>query len=111
MSKETSKQIFFYSTSKWWLLEWLAKVWKGEEGKWKVVFQIYLIYFWFYQMQRWAKTNMQCKRRKENGGFGGERQNSNANGGRENGITTSLPPGESFMFIIREQDCLHTFED
>jgi hypothetical protein len=25
---------------------------------------------------------MQWKRRKENGGFGGERENSNANGGR-----------------------------
>jgi hypothetical protein len=22
-----------------------------------------------------------------------------------------LSPGESFMFIVREQDCLHTFED
>jgi hypothetical protein len=37
MSKETNKQIFLFSTSKWWLVEWLAKVWKGEEGKWKVV--------------------------------------------------------------------------
>jgi hypothetical protein len=37
MSKETSKQIFLYSTSKWGLLEWLAKVWQGEEAKWKVV--------------------------------------------------------------------------
>jgi hypothetical protein len=25
-------------------------------------------------------------------------------GGKENRITTSLPPGESFMFIVREQD-------
>jgi hypothetical protein len=31
--------------------------------------------------------------------------------GKENGITTGLPPGESFTFIVREQDCLHTFED
>jgi hypothetical protein len=49
-----------------------------EEGKWKVVspfsfFKSLLFifeFFWFYQMQRWAKTNMQWKRRKENGGFG-----------------------------------------
>jgi hypothetical protein len=54
---------------------------------------------------------MQWKRRKENGGFGDERENSNANGGKEIGITTSLPPGESVMFIVCEQDCLHTFED
>jgi hypothetical protein len=26
-----------------------------------------------------------------------------------NGITTSLPPGESFMFIVHKKDCLHTF--
>jgi hypothetical protein len=37
MSKETSKQILLYSMSKWWLLKCLAKVWKGEEGNWKVV--------------------------------------------------------------------------
>jgi hypothetical protein len=30
---------------------------------------------------------------------------------KENGITTGLPPGESFTFIVSEQDCLHTFED
>jgi hypothetical protein len=51
------------------------------------------------------------KRRKENGGFGGEGKNSNGNGGKENGITTGLPPSESFTFIVHEQDCLHTFED
>jgi hypothetical protein len=62
-------------------------------------------------MQRWAETNMQWKRRKENGGFGGERENSNAIGGKENGITIGLPTCESFTFIVREQDCLHTFED
>jgi hypothetical protein len=92
MSKEASKQIFLYLTLKWWLLEWLVKVWKGEEGMWKVVssfsfFKSLLFIFeifWFYQMQRWAKTNMQWKSRKENGGFGfgGEIENSNANGGR-----------------------------
>jgi hypothetical protein len=49
MSKQTSKQIFLYSISKWWL--------------------------------------------------------------KENGITTGLPPGKSFTFIVREQDYLHTFED
>jgi hypothetical protein len=32
-------------------------------------------------------------------------------GEKENGITTGLPPGESFTFIVREQDYLHTFED
>jgi hypothetical protein len=32
-------------------------------------------------------------------------------GKKGNGITTGLPPGESFTFIVREQDCLHTFED
>jgi hypothetical protein len=53
---------------------------------------------------------MQWKRRKENGGFGGERENSNANGGK-NRITTGLPLGESFTFILYEQDCLHTFKD
>jgi hypothetical protein len=60
--------------------------------------------FLFYQMQRRAKTNMQWKRRKENGRFGGERKNSNANGrrmgGKENEITTGLPPSESFTFIV-----------
>jgi hypothetical protein len=30
---------------------------------------------------------------------------------KENVITTGLPPGESFTFIVHEQDCLHTFED
>jgi hypothetical protein len=30
---------------------------------------------------------------------------------KENGITTGLPPGESFTFIVYEQDCLHIFED
>jgi hypothetical protein len=58
---------------------------------------------------------MQWKRRKENGGFGGERENSYANGGKkggkENGIATGLPSGESFTFIVREQDCLHTSEN
>jgi hypothetical protein len=54
---------------------------------------------------------MQWKRRKEYGGFGGERENSNANGGKENGITTSLPLSESFTFVVCEQDCRHTFED
>jgi hypothetical protein len=54
---------------------------------------------------------MQWKRRKENGGFGGERKNSNANGGKENGITTGVPPSESFTLIVREKDCLYTFED
>jgi hypothetical protein len=32
-------------------------------------------------------------------------------GGKENGITTGLAPGESFTFIVRKQDCIHTFED
>jgi hypothetical protein len=32
-------------------------------------------------------------------------------GGKENGITIGLPPGERFMFIVHEQDYLHTFED
>jgi hypothetical protein len=32
-------------------------------------------------------------------------------GGKENGITTDLPPSESSMFIVHEQDCLQTFED
>jgi hypothetical protein len=31
--------------------------------------------------------------------------------GKESGITTGLPPGESFTFIVREQHCLHIFED
>jgi hypothetical protein len=41
----------------------------------------------------------------------GVRENSNANGRKENGITTSLPPCGSLTFIVCEQDCLHTFED
>jgi hypothetical protein len=41
----------------------------------------------------------------------GERENSNANGGKENGVTTGLPSGESFTFIVHKQDYLHTFED
>jgi hypothetical protein len=32
--------------------------------------------------------------------LGGERINSNANGGKENGITTGLPPDESSGFIV-----------
>jgi hypothetical protein len=28
-----------------------------------------------------------------------------------NGITTGLPPDESFTFIVCEQDCLHASED
>jgi hypothetical protein len=74
-SKETSKQIFLYSTSKWWLLEWLAKVWKGEV---KIcfpffLFQISFIYFWiliYFIKCKGEQKNMQWKRRKENGGFG-----------------------------------------
>jgi hypothetical protein len=31
-------------------------------------------------------------------------------GGKENGITIGLPPGKSFMFIVHEQACLHTFK-
>jgi hypothetical protein len=66
----------------------LQKFEKGKGGSEKLfpLFQISFIYFWifilFYQMQRWEKSNMQWKKRKENGGFGGERENSNANGGR-----------------------------
>jgi hypothetical protein len=30
---------------------------------------------------------------------------------KKNGITTGLPPDESFTFIVCEQDYLHTFED
>jgi hypothetical protein len=57
---------------------------------------------------------MQWKRRKENGGFEGERENSNGNvekGWKTKLVTTGLPPDESFTFIVHEQDCLHTFED
>jgi hypothetical protein len=35
------------------------------------LFQISFLFYLFYQMQRWAETNMHWKRRKENGGFGG----------------------------------------
>jgi hypothetical protein len=38
------------------------------------LFQISFLFFLFYQMQRWAETNMHWKRRKENGGFGGQRK-------------------------------------
>jgi hypothetical protein len=70
--------------------DYLNDLRKFEKGKRKVVspfsfFKSFLFifeFFWFYQMQRWEKTNMQWKRRKENGGFGGERKNSNANGER-----------------------------
>jgi hypothetical protein len=30
---------------------------------------------------------------------------------KKNGKTTSLPPDESFTFIVHEEDCLRTFED
>jgi hypothetical protein len=66
--------------------------------------------FLFYQIQRLAKTNMYWKRRKENGGFG-VREKIQMQMVKEIGITTGLPPSESFMFIVREQDCLHTFDD
>jgi hypothetical protein len=64
----------------------LRKFEKGKRGSEKLFpfFKSLLFsfeFFLFYQMQRRAKTNMQWKRRK-NGGFGGERENSNANGGR-----------------------------
>jgi hypothetical protein len=63
MSKETNKQIFLYSTSKWQLLEWLAKVWKGEEGKWKVVspFSFFKsLLFIFYFMKCKCEQNQIC---------------------------------------------------
>jgi hypothetical protein len=50
-----------------------------------------LLFFYFIKCKGEQKTNMQWKRRKENGGFGDERENSNANGGKENGITTVHP--------------------
>jgi hypothetical protein len=67
----------------------LSKFEKGKRGSEKLfplfpfsnLFYLFLNYL-FYQMQRWAKTNMQWKRRKENGGFGDERENPNADGGR-----------------------------
>jgi hypothetical protein len=68
----------------------LRKFEKGKRGSemffplfpFSNLFYLFSIFFLFYQIQRCAKTNMQWKRRKENGGFGGERENSNANGRR-----------------------------
>jgi hypothetical protein len=67
----------------------MQKFEKGKRGSEKLfplfpfLNLFYLLFiFLFYEMQKWGKTNMQWKRRKENGGFGGERKNSNANGGR-----------------------------
>jgi hypothetical protein len=48
--------------------------------------QISFIYFWiffnFIKCKGEQKQICKWKSRKENGGFGGERENSNANGGR-----------------------------
>jgi hypothetical protein len=66
----------------------LRKFEKGKRGSEKLfsLFPFsnlfYLFLNFFYQMQRWAKTNMQWKMSKENGGFGGEGKNSIANSGR-----------------------------
>jgi hypothetical protein len=47
---------------------------------------------------------MQWKRRRENGGFGGCENKFKCKwwkkGGKENGITTGLPPDESSGFIV-----------
>jgi hypothetical protein len=88
-SKEASKQIFLYSTSKWCLLEWLAKVWKGEEGKWKVVSPfsffksvLFIFEFFYFIKCKGEQTQICSGKGEKNSGFGGERENSNANGGR-----------------------------
>jgi hypothetical protein len=78
MSKETSKQIFLYSTSKWWLLKWLVKVWNGEEGKWKVVspFSFSNLFYLFLILSNVnvSKNKYVVEKRKENDGFVGERK-------------------------------------
>jgi hypothetical protein len=57
---------------------------------------------------------MQWKRRKENGGFGVREKiqmQMVEEGWKIKFDTTSLPPSESFTFIVREQDYLHIVED
>jgi hypothetical protein len=121
-SKETSKQIFLYSTSKWRLLEWLKKVWKGEEGKWKVVSpfsfskSLLFIFQFFYFIKCKGEQKQICSGK-------GEKKMVDLRvrekiqiqmveeGWKKIGITIGLPPGESFTFIVSEQDRLHTFEE
>jgi hypothetical protein len=118
-SKETNKQTFLYSTSKLHLLESLVKVWKGEEGKWKVVspfsfFKSHLFIFYFLKCKGEQKQICSGKGENKMVDLGWERKLKCKwwkKGGKENGLTTSLPPIESFTFIVHEQDCLHTFED
>jgi hypothetical protein len=58
-----------------------------------------------------SKNKYAVEREKRKWWIWGERENSNVNGKKENMITIGLPTGESFTFIVCEQDCLHTFED
>jgi hypothetical protein len=58
-----------------------------------------------------SKNKYAVEKEKRKWWIWGERENSNANSGKENGITSGLPPSESFTFIVCEQDYLHTFED
>jgi hypothetical protein len=57
---------------KWWLLEWLAKVWKGEEGKWKVVSPFpfsnifYLFFDFFYFIKSKGEQKQICSGKGEN---------------------------------------------
>jgi hypothetical protein len=121
--KETSKQIFLYSTLKWQLLEWLVKVWKGEEGKWKVVspfsfFKFLLFIFEFFLILSNAKVSknkyaVETEKRKW-WIWGWEKKSKYKwwkKGGKVNRIATGLPPGESFTFLVCKQGCLNTFED
>jgi hypothetical protein len=58
----------------------LRKFEKGKRGSGKL-FPLFPFSNLFYLFLILSNTNMQWKRRKENGGFGGERKNSYANGG------------------------------
>jgi hypothetical protein len=58
-----------------------------------------------------SKNKYAVEKEKRKWWIWGERENSNANSGKENGITSGLPPSESFTFIVCKQDYLHTFED
>jgi hypothetical protein len=117
MSKETSKSSYIQHQND----DYSNDLWKFEKGKWKLVspfsfFKSLLFLFLFYFM-KWKGEQKQIS--------SGKRENKRVDlgvrekiqmkmveeGGKENGITTGLPPGKSFMFIVRKQNCLHTFED
>jgi hypothetical protein len=79
------------------------------------LFQISFIYFSFFYFIKYKGEQKQiCSGKGEKMVDLGAREKIPMQmveeGGKENGITIGLPPGESFMFIVHEQACLHTFK-